>query len=47
MTIAPLYQAGRAVDLMHRTDLAHTVEARALVEGGVVGKVLIDVSSAQ
>ena len=29
---------------LHRTDLAHTADAHALVESGVVGKVLIDVS---
>ena len=32
---------------LHRTDLEHTADAHALVESGVVGKVLIDVSSAQ
>ncbi|TFD88556.1 NADPH:quinone reductase [Cryobacterium lactosi] len=30
---------------LHRTDLAHTADAHALVESGVVGKVLIDVSA--
>ncbi|TFC36128.1 NADPH:quinone reductase [Cryobacterium sp. TMT2-14] len=30
---------------LHRTDLAHTADAHALVENGVVGKVLIDVSA--
>lgn len=30
---------------LHRVDLAHTADAHALVEGGVVGKVLIDVSA--
>jgi NADPH2:quinone reductase len=29
---------------LHRTDLAHTADAHALVESGVVGKVFIDVS---
>ncbi|TFD46612.1 NADPH:quinone reductase [Cryobacterium sp. TMT1-2-1] len=29
---------------LHRVDLAHTADAHALVEGGAVGKVLIDVS---
>ncbi|QYF72326.1 NADPH:quinone reductase [Cryobacterium sp. PAMC25264] len=32
---------------LHRTDLEHTADAHALVESGVVGKVLIDVSAAQ
>ncbi|TFD41654.1 NADPH:quinone reductase [Cryobacterium sp. TMT2-10] len=32
---------------LHRTDLAHTADAHALVESGVVGKVLIDVSASR
>jgi len=32
---------------LHRTDLEHTADAHALVESGVVGKVLIDVSAAE
>jgi len=32
---------------LHRTDLEHTADAHALVESSVVGKVLIDVPSAQ
>ncbi|WEO76402.1 NADPH:quinone reductase [Cryobacterium sp. SO2] len=32
---------------LHRTDLVHTADAHALVESGVVGKVLIDVAPAQ
>jgi NADPH2:quinone reductase len=31
---------------LHRVDLAHTADAHALVESGIVGKVLIDVSAA-
>jgi NADPH2:quinone reductase len=31
---------------LHRTNLAHTADAHALVESGVVGKVLIDVAAA-
>jgi NADPH2:quinone reductase len=39
---------GEAAGLpLHRTDLAHTAVAHALVESGVVGKVLIDVASAE
>ncbi|MBX0301123.1 NADPH:quinone reductase [Cryobacterium sp. 1639] len=38
---------GEAAGLpLHRTDLAHTADAHALVESEVVGKVLIDVSAA-
>ncbi|TFC50355.1 MULTISPECIES: NADPH:quinone reductase [unclassified Cryobacterium] len=32
---------------LHRTDLAHTADAHALVESDVVGKVLIDVAAGQ
>ncbi|MBG6058050.1 hypothetical protein RCH16_001248 [Cryobacterium sp. MP_M5] len=30
---------------LHRTDLAHSADAHALVERGVVGKVVIDASA--